>query len=238
MSRFVDKVVLVTGAASGIGAATAQLFRDEGAKVVGIDVNAGGDDVLRGDVSDPDSVNSFVSAAVQRHGGIDVVANVAGMVRFSHVAQTAFDDWQRHLAVNLTGPFLVSQAALPTLTERKGCIVNVASIAGLRGQAYTAAYCASKGGLVLLTKSMGLELAATGVRVNAVCPSSVMTPMVHGVAETMPHDLDPKLMDRLMSPNGEWVTPEEIAEAIAYLASPAARNITGTTLLVDGGTQS
>lgn len=238
MTRFQDKVVLVTGAASGIGAATAQLFRDEGAHVVGVDLNGDGEDVLRGDVSDPESVTSFVTAAVQQHGGIDVVANVAGMVRFSHVEQTTLEDWQRHLAVNLTGPFLVSQAALPTLLERKGCIVNVASIAGLRGQAYTAAYCASKGGLVLLTKSMGLELAATGVRVNAVCPSSVMTPMVHGVAESMPQDLDPKLMDRLMSPNGGWVTPEEIAEAIAYLSSPAARNITGTTLLVDGGTQS
>ena len=237
MTRFADKVVLVTGAASGIGAATAELFRAEGAYVVGVDLS-GDADVLHGDVSNPDSVREFVGAAIDRHGGIDVVANVAGIVRFSHVEQTALADWQRHLDVNLTGPFLVSQAALPTLIERKGCIVNVASIAGLRGQAYTAAYCASKGGLVLLTKSMALELAAKGVRVNAVCPSSVMTPLVHGVAETMPPDLDPKLMDRLMSANGEWVTPEEIAESIAYLASPAARNITGTTLLIDGGTQS
>ncbi|HEV7191825.1 MAG TPA: SDR family NAD(P)-dependent oxidoreductase [Jatrophihabitantaceae bacterium] len=238
MTRFQGKVVLVTGAGSGIGAATAELFRTEGANVVGVDLTGDGTTVMRGDVADPASVRSFVDATIERYGGIDVVANVAGMVRFSHVEQTTFDDWQRHLAVNLTGPFLVSQTALPSLLERKGCIVNVASIAGLRGQAYTAAYCASKGGLVLLTKSMGLELASRGVRVNAVCPSSVMTPMVQGVAETMPHDLDPKLMARLMSPNDGWVTPGEIAESIAYLASDAARNITGTTLLVDGGTQS
>jgi NAD(P)-dependent dehydrogenase (short-subunit alcohol dehydrogenase family) len=159
-------------------------------------------------------------------------------VRFSHVEQTTLDDWNEHVAVNLTGPFLVSQAALPSLLERKGCIVNVASIAGLRGQAYTAAYCASKGGLVLLTKSMGLELASRGVRVNAVCPSSVLTPLVKGVAKSMPQDLDEKLMARLMAPNGLWVEPAEIAEAIAYLASPAARNITATTLLVDGATWS
>jgi meso-butanediol dehydrogenase/(S,S)-butanediol dehydrogenase/diacetyl reductase len=238
VSRFHDKVVLVTGAASGIGAATAALFAAEGAKVVGVDITGDGADVLHGDVTDPSSVEAFVGETIARHGGIDVLANVAGMVRFSHVEDTTLDDWQQHLAVNLTGPFLVSQAALPSLLERKGCIVNVASIAGLRGQAYTAAYCASKGGLVLLTKSMGLELASRGVRVNAVCPSSVMTPLVRGVAESMPHDLDQKLMARLMSPNDQWVTPEEIAEAIAYLSSPAARNITGTTLLVDGGTQS
>ena len=239
--RFSDKVVLITGAGSGIGAATAELFRAEGAHVVGVDVNGGaesGVDVLKGDVTDPASVRSFVDETVARYGGIDVLANVAGIVRFSHVEQTTLDDWNDHLAVNLTGPFMVSQAALPSLIERKGCIVNVASIAGLRGQAYTAAYCASKGGLVLLTKSMGLELAAQGVRVNAVCPSSVMTPLVHGVARTMPHDLDEKLMGRLMAPNGQWVEAAEIAESIAYLASPAARNITGTTLLIDGGTQS
>jgi NAD(P)-dependent dehydrogenase (short-subunit alcohol dehydrogenase family) len=194
--------------------------------------------VLRGDVSEPASVAAFVAATIDLYGGIDVLANVAGMVRFSHVEQTTLQDWNQHLAVNLTGPFLVSQAALPSLIERRGCIVNVASIAGLKGQAYTAAYCASKGGLVMLTKSMALELAAHGVRVNCVCPSGVDTPLVHGVASTMPHDLDPKLVGRLMSVLGGWVTPEEIAEAIAYLASSAARNITGTSLLVDGGTQS
>jgi NAD(P)-dependent dehydrogenase (short-subunit alcohol dehydrogenase family) len=238
MSRFEGKVALVTGAASGIGAATAALLAEEGAHVVGVDVQGEGADLLHGDVTDPASVQGFVAETIARHGGIDIVANVAGMVRFSHVEDTTHADWQQHLAVNLTGPFLVSQAALPTLLERKGCIVNVASIAGLRGQPYTAAYCASKGGLVLLTKSMALELAGRGVRVNAVCPSGVVTPLIAGVAKTIPTDADPKLMERLMAPNGLWVEPVEIAEAIAYLSSPAARNITGTTLLIDGGTWS
>lgn len=237
MKRFDGKVALITGAASGIGAATAALFRDEGADVVAVDV-AAADGVLHGDVTDPQSVRSFVDAAIKKYGGIDVVANVAGIVRFAHVEDVALEDWQQHLAVNLTGPFLVSQAALPSLIERRGCIVNVASIAGLRGQAYTAAYAASKGGLVLLTKSMALELATRGVRVNAVCPSSVLTPMIEGVAPTIPDDADPKLMARLMSVNEGWVTPAEIAESIAYLSSRSARSITGTTLVIDGGTQS
>jgi NAD(P)-dependent dehydrogenase (short-subunit alcohol dehydrogenase family) len=237
VSRFAGKVVLVTGAASGIGAATATMFREGGADVVGVDLSAA-DDVIAGDVTDPESVRSFVAEAVKRHGGIDVVANVAGIVRFAHVEDVTLDDWQQQLAVNLTGPFLVSQAALPSLVERRGCIVNVASIAGLRGQAYTAAYCASKGGLVMLTKSMALEFATRGVRVNAVCPSSVLTPMIQGVAPTIPADAEPKLMARLMAVNEGWVAPEEIAESIAYLASHAARSITGTTLLIDGGTQS
>lgn len=238
VTRFDGKVVLVTGAASGIGAATAALFAAEGAHVVSVDVNGDGTTVLKGDVSDPTSVAEFVGVAIEQHGGIDVLANVAGMVRFSHVEQVSLADWQQHLDVNLTGPFLVSQAALGTLIERRGCIVNVASIAGLKGQAYATAYSASKGGLVLLTKSMALELATRGVRVNAVCPSSVLTPMITGVAATIPQDAEPRLMARLMAANEGWVSPEEIAESIAYLASDAARSITGTTLVVDGGTQS
>jgi NAD(P)-dependent dehydrogenase (short-subunit alcohol dehydrogenase family) len=238
MSRFAGKVALVTGAASGIGAATAALFRAEGAHVVGVDVNAA-DGVLNGDVTDPASVEQFVGEAIERHGGIDVVANVAGIVRMVHVAELTLQEWQRHLDVNLTGPFLVSQAALPSLRERRGCIVNVASIAGLKGQPYSVAYSAAKGGLVLFTKSLALELAASGVRVNAVCPSSVLTPMIESVAQSMPEGVDRRLMARLMPLNDQWwVQPAEVAEAIAYLASDAARSITGTTLVIDGGTQS
>jgi NAD(P)-dependent dehydrogenase (short-subunit alcohol dehydrogenase family) len=238
VNRFEGKVALVTGAASGIGAATAALFAAEGAQVVGVDVTGDGEQAVPGDVTDPASVEAFVAEAVARHGGIDILANVAGIVRFSHVEDTTLTDWQQHLDVNLTGPFLVSQAALPSLVERRGVIVNVASIAGLKGQAYTAAYCASKGGLVMLTKSMALELASRGVRVNCVCPSGVATPLIAGVAKTIPHDVEPPLIGRLGSVLEGFVAPEEIAEAIAYLASDAARMITGTSLVVDGGTQS
>ena len=140
--------------------------------------------------------------------------------------------------MNLTGPFLVSQAAIPHLLETKGSIVSVASIAGVKGQAYTSAYCASKGGVVLLTKSLALELASRGVRVNCVCPGGVETPLIMGALESMPADAERSLMARLDSVIPGMVQPAEVAEAIAYLASDAARMITGTALMLDGGTQS
>jgi NAD(P)-dependent dehydrogenase (short-subunit alcohol dehydrogenase family) len=228
--RFDGKRVLVTGAASGVGKATAALFTEEGATVVGLDVQQA-PGVLLCDLTDSDAVR----ALVVDNGPFDVVLNIAGIVRLDHVADLTFESWQRQLDVNLTAPFVVSQAALPGLIERQGNIVNVASVAGLRGQAYSAAYCASKAGLVMLTKSMALELYKTGVRVNCVCPGGVDTPLVHGVATTMPTDLDPKLMARLDNVIPRFAKPIEIAEAIAYLASRTARSITGSALVIDGG---
>jgi NAD(P)-dependent dehydrogenase (short-subunit alcohol dehydrogenase family) len=238
MARFDGKIALVTGAASGIGAATAALLGQEGATVVGVDLAGDGAAILRADVTDPASVAEAVATAVERHGRLDVVVNCAGIFRFGRVEDVTLDEWQRHLAVNLTGPFLISQAAVPHLVETTGTIVSVASIAGVKGQAYTSAYCASKGGLVLFTKSLALELAPRGVRVNCVCPGGVDTPLIVGAFESMPTDGDTKLMARLDSVLPGLVAPGEVAEAIAYLASDAARMVTGTTLLLDGGTQS
>jgi NAD(P)-dependent dehydrogenase (short-subunit alcohol dehydrogenase family) len=238
MNRFAGKVALVTGAGSGIGAACVDLFTAEGALVVGVDINDTNEAVLYGDVTDPASVDAFVAETVARHGAIDIVANVAGMVRFSHVEATTLEDWDQHLAVNLTGPFLVSQAALPHLFASRGTIINVASIAGVKGQAYTAPYSAAKGGLVMLTKSMALEIASRHVRVNCVCPSGVDTPLIGAVAATIPADVEPRLFERLSSVLDGMVDPADIAEAVAYLASDAARMITGTAMLIDGGTQS
>ena len=234
MTRFDGKVALVTGAASGIGAATAQLLRGDGATVVGVDVTAS-DGVLPCDVTDRAQVDAVVGGAVAEHGGIDVVANVAGIVRLAHFADVTPQDWQRHLDVNVTGPFHVIQAALPSLLERKGNVVNVASIAGMRGQAYSAGYGASKAALVNLTKGLAVEYASRGVRVNCVCPGTVMTPLVMGVAETMPTDLDPVLMARINGVMPGVIDPTEVAEAIAYLASDAARSVTGEALTIDLG---
>lgn len=229
--RFAGKRVLVTGAASGIGKATAELFAREGASVVGLDI-ADAPGILRCDVTDPDQARAAVLAC----GPLDVVANVAGMVRLSHVADVDLADWQRQLDLNLTAPFVIIQAALPSLLERGGNVVNVASVAGLKGQAYSAAYCASKAGLVMLTKSLALEFSKRGVRVNCVCPGGVDTPLVGGVAATLPADLDWSLMARLDNVIPGFSQPGEIAEAIAYLASDAARSITGSALVIDAGT--
>jgi NAD(P)-dependent dehydrogenase (short-subunit alcohol dehydrogenase family) len=232
--RFIGKRVLITGAASGVGKATAELFAAEGADLIALDVTeAPGVTVC--DLTDSDRVRALVTDS----GPFDVVLNIAGIVRLDHIAELSLETWQRHLDVNLTAPFVISQAALPGLIERKGNIVNVASVAGLRGQAYSAAYCASKAGVVMLTKSMALELAKQGVRVNCVCPGGINTPLLGGVAKTMPRDLDADLMARLYNPLPPgFAEPDEIAEAIAYLASDAARSITGSALSIDGGTLS
>lgn len=230
-ARFEGRRVLVTGAASGVGASTAALFAGEGAEVVGVDITEA-EGVVTCDLTD----SASAAALVRERGPFDVVLNIAGIVRLDHVADVTLQTWQRHLDINLTAPFVVSQAALPGLIERSGNIVNVASVAGLRGQAYSAAYCASKAGLVMLTKSMALELAKAGVRVNCVCPGGINTPLLGGVASTMPADLDPELMARLYNPLPPGFSdPEEIAEAIAYLASDAARSVTGSALGIDGG---
>lgn len=232
--RFAGKVAVLTGAASGIGAATAALLADEGATVVRLDVqDAAG--VVRCDVSDRDQVRRAVADVVAEHGGIDVLANVAGLVRFGRFEDLSPEAWQLQLDVNLSGPFHMSQEALPSLIERKGCIVNVGSIAGLKGQAYQVGYGASKAGLVMLTKGLAVELASKGVRVNCVCPGTVLTPLIVGVGESMPADVDPVLMARLNGVLPGLIDPTEVAEAIAYLASDAARSITGTALVVDLG---
>jgi meso-butanediol dehydrogenase/(S,S)-butanediol dehydrogenase/diacetyl reductase len=229
--RFTGKRVLVTGAASGVGRATAALFTAEGADVVPFDRTAG-EGIVEIDLTD----SARTADLVREHGPFDIVLNVAGMVRLEHVTDISLASWQQQVDVNLTAPFVVSQAALPGLLERKGNIVNVASVAGLRGQAYSAAYCASKAGVVMLTKAMAMELSQKGVRVNCVCPGGIDTPLVAEAARTMPQGLDDKLLQRLFNvmPPG-FSQPEEIAEAIAYLASDAARSVTGTALSIDGG---
>jgi NAD(P)-dependent dehydrogenase (short-subunit alcohol dehydrogenase family) len=231
MTRFTGKVALVSGAASGIGAAVVARFLEEGAEVVGCDVTSV-DDGVECDVTDAAACRAAVAETLARHGRLDVLANVAGVAVGNRVEDVTADEWRRVIDVNLTGTFLLSQAALPALLETTGTIVNMASVAGIQATPYNAAYCASKGGVILLTKSMALELAKAGVRVNAVCPASVDTPFLRDFA--LPDDADMHLLMRSVSPMGRIIAPSEVAAAVAYLASNDAANVSGTTLVIDG----
>jgi meso-butanediol dehydrogenase/(S,S)-butanediol dehydrogenase/diacetyl reductase len=236
MSETSQRVVVITGAASGIGFATAELFRDAGDIVFGLDIN---DTVPEGvtyvecNVGDKAAVDAAVEVCAQ-HGRIDVLANVAGIVQFGRIETVTEEEWDRVLAVDLKGPFFLIQAALPHLRACQGNVVNVSSVAGNVAQPYATAYASAKGGLTQLTKALALELSPEGIRVNAVCPGTVDTPIVAQVFHKLTDDLDKRVADRLMMmlPGGA-ISPKEIGEAIVYLAN--ARMATGTVLAVDGG---
>jgi NAD(P)-dependent dehydrogenase (short-subunit alcohol dehydrogenase family) len=233
--RFSGKRIFVTGAAAGIGEATAKLFRDEGAHVVGVDV-AEAEGVAFCDVTDPASVTAAMDAAVAELGGLDVLVNVAGVNWFSKVDDITLELWNRHLAVNLTGPMLVTQAALPHLRASTGNIVTVGSISGLQGQPYNSSYCASKAGLIMFMKALAVELAADGIRVNLVCPGGVDTAMTTNALSNIKGDIDFNHFPKMMGVLPGMMAPLKIAEALAHLASDAASTTTGALLVVDNGT--
>lgn len=245
--RLADQTFFVTGAGSGIGRAAAQLAAAEGAAVVCADVDeqglqetvtaleAGGAQVLGVpcNVMDPASVTAAVAQGVAAFGGLHGVFNVAGIGGFAHTEDVEFEEWQKILGVNLTGTFLVSQAALPhLLAQRRSVIVNVASVAGLNGQAYSAAYCASKWGVVGLTKALAVEYVKRGLRVNCVCPAGVKTPLMGKFS--FPEGADMELVGRFGLVL-KFTHPEEVAEALVYLGSGAARSINGVALPLDFG---
>lgn len=231
MGRFDGKVALVSGAASGIGLAVSDKLEQEGAVVVRSDVQptTGG---ITCDVREASSCAAAVASVLGDHGRLDVLANVAGIGISRTIQDLDPAQWREIIEVNLTGTFLLSQSALPALLETKGTIVNMGSVAGLRATPYNAAYCASKGGVIMLTKSMAIELAKAGVRVNAVCPASVDTPFLRGFE--LPPGADMSLLTRASSPMGRMIDPAEVAAAVAYLASADAATISGTTLVIDG----
>ena len=232
--RFAGRRVLVTGASGGVGSQVCELFRAEGAQVVGVDV-VPGDGVLSGDLSDPASIRSVVDRTLAELGGLDVLCNVAGVQTFSRLEGLTPELLHLHLAVNTVGPILLTQGFQEALTESKGNVVTVASISALMGQPYNAAYCASKAGVLLGMRALAVELADKGIRVNCVSPGGIDTPMIEGAAHSLPADVDWNLIAKSQSVIPGFMPPSDIAEAILFLASDAASSITGSNLVVDRG---
>ena len=234
--------VVVTGAASGIGAATATRFRADGARVAGIDRDGEGlaqvelDARLVAEVSAPDEITPAVDEAAERLGGLDVAVACAGIATRGTVADTPPEDWERIFAVNTYGVFLTARAAIPHLRAAGGgAIVNVASQLGLVAAANAAAYCASKGAVVQLTRAMAIDHGPEGIRVNCVCPGPTDTPLLAPYFAAAPDPEAERLTYENAQVHGRLVTAEEIADAIVYLASPRAASTIGAALVVDGG---
>ena len=224
-------MAIVTGAASGIGRATVERLTAEGAAVVGVDLH---DATVTGDVRDPAVADAAVAAALDQHGRLDALCNVAGVLRTGHSHEATVEEWNLVLGVNLVGTFLFCKAAIPTfVAQGHGAIVNTSSTAGLAGHPWAAAYSASKGGVLALTRTLAVEYGRQGLRVNCVCPGSIDTPITGDFV--MPEGAEPKLLRRIMAldkPRG----PETVAAAIAFLASDDAAHVNGESLRVDGAT--
>jgi NAD(P)-dependent dehydrogenase (short-subunit alcohol dehydrogenase family) len=247
MARFEGRVAVVSGAGSGLGQATASLLATEGATVACLDIvvdaaektaaaiaeTGGTASAYQVDVSDPVSVKAAVDAAASDLGRPQVVINSAGIGRFAHSHELPFEDWQRILGVNLTGTFLVCQASIPYLLDGGGSIVNIASNAGIKAQPYSIAYCASKAGVVHVTRCLADEYLKRSIRVNCVAPGGMETPLQEAFME-FPEGVDWKAMRKVMSPLGNS-TPDEIAEVVAFIASDQCRYMTGSIVSIDGG---
>ena len=246
MRRFEGKVALLTGAASGVGRASALRFAAEGASVFAVDVDADGLEETRGrvaeaggqmrwdclDLAQTTSCDRAVAACLEAYGGVDVLGNIAGVSRFHNFTEMSEAQWDFVMDVNLKAVAFMCRAAIPHLITRQGSIVNVASVAGVIGQAYTVAYCVSKGGVVQLTRALAMEYIHQGIRVNAVAPGGVDTPMNQKLE--FPEGMDWKLVKPYAGRRGH-AEAGEIAAAIAYLASDEARFIHGEILSIDGG---
>ncbi len=236
-------VVLVTGAAGGVGSAVADRFSNGGWRVVGTDrpgTRATTDAWIPADLLDIEAIREMVAQAAATHGRLDCVVNAAGLWTEGPSEATSEDEWDRVVGVNLKGLYFVTAAAIPHLKDAQGCVVNVSSDAGVQGNAGAAVYCASKGGVSNLTRALALELAPHGVRVNAVCPGDVDTPMLAGQARDFGEGDPAGYVARLRSgyPQGErtrFLRADEVAEVVWFLAQPAAAGVTGANWSIDFG---
>jgi meso-butanediol dehydrogenase/(S,S)-butanediol dehydrogenase/diacetyl reductase len=227
---FTGRVVVITGAASGIGASTVEVFRSQGATVVGWDLS-GTPEAGPLDLTDAAATTAAAQAVVAEHGRVDALVNCAGIITENlPVEKTDPADFRRTYEVNVGGIVHACQALHPALAASRGAIVNVASQAALVCLPHQSAYSASKGAVAALTRSMAIDWAEAGIRVNAVCPGFTLTPMA---VQQMTPELDAAVSRRV--PLGRMFQPEEIGAVIAFLASPAASAVTGVVMPVDGG---
>jgi NAD(P)-dependent dehydrogenase (short-subunit alcohol dehydrogenase family) len=248
--RLQDKVAIITGGGSGIGRATALLFGGEGARVMSVDLVAdtaqatarditdgGGEaDSLQADVSVAADVERMINTTVERFGRLDVLVNNAGIEVMMPIVQVPEEMWDRLIDVNLKGVFLGCKYAIPQMIKQGGgAIVNTASVAGLRGFATLGPYGASKGGVVLLTKSLAVEYAPFNIRVNCVCPGLIRTSMLERGLTAVANPEEALELLRQAHPMGRLGEPEEVAQGILFLASDEASFITGVPLPIDGG---
>jgi NAD(P)-dependent dehydrogenase (short-subunit alcohol dehydrogenase family) len=244
------KVALITGGASGIGRATAVLFAREGASVVVADVNSQAGEAVagtivhqrgkaifeQGDVTNAEHCERVVHRAVGEFGGIHILFNNAGIIRRASVLELTEQDWDRVMAVNVKSMFLLSRLVIPIMAKAGGgSIINMSSGWGLAGGPRAAAYCASKGAVVLLTKAMAIDHGPQNIRVNCLCPGDTDTNMLHTEADQLGEATDRFLAESARRPLGRVGKPEEIAQAALYLASDDSSFVTGTALVVDGG---
>ncbi len=248
MQRLDQQVMLVTGAATGIGRATAQRLAAEGASVFAVDINgdelantvasiseAGGEvSHVVADISVEAEVVAAVTQCVDHFGRLDGLANIAGIQMWGNSHETDIDSFRRTLEINLVAGFVFCREALPHLRASKGAIVNMASVASNVGIPYSVSYCASKGGVLAMTRSLAVEYGKEGVRVNAVCPGGIDTQMTSGAMEQFPDGADMNLLMRAMSLDG-FGTPDDIASVVAMLLSPDGAHINGAAITVDGG---
>lgn len=247
MNGIEGRAFFVTGGASGIGLAVARLVQQRGASVCIVDrdgpalaraagVLGGSACAVACDVADASQVATAVASAVTRLGRLDAVVNAAGVDHMTRLDEITEEDWARTLAVNLTGPMLVCRAAVPHLRRAGGgTIVNIASAAGLVPLAGRSAYCAAKAGVIMFGKALAMELAADNIRVNAVCPGAVDTPLFRTSYEDEPQPDAALQTIRRRYAMQRVARPEELAEAVLYLSSPASSYVTGTAHAVDGG---